>query len=80
MIPKEKEKKKTAVTTSLKIIEKKKRHFSFFSNFWGIFVGFVGSEIHHVLEHYALFSWSLTCGHSMRPLCDDHEEDGNDEF
>ena len=79
-MPKEKEKKKTAVTTSLKIIEKKKRHFSFLSNFWGIFVGFVGSEIHHVLEHYALFSWSLTCGHSMRLLCDDHEEDGNDEF
>ena len=35
---------------------------------------------HHVLEHHVLFSWSLTCGHSMRPLCDDHEEDGNDEF
>ena len=73
MIPKEKEKKKTAVTRSLKIIEKKKRHFSFFSNFWGIFVGFVGNEIHHVLEHYVLFSWSLTYSHSVRPaLCESH--------
>ena len=59
---------------------KTKHIFSFFSNFWGIFVGFVGSEIHYVLEHHVLFSWSLTYDHSMRPLCDDHEEDGNDEF
>ena len=74
MIPKEKEKKKTAVTTSLKIIEKEKKTFFLLLKLLGIFVGFVGIEN---IMYWSTMSFSA--GPHMWPF-DDHEEDGNDEF